>query len=58
VVADIGIVLARQEARIIPAAEWEKSPKPGILPCPLWLDMEPIDVRTASQEPEHGNQEI
>ena len=50
VVADIGIVLARQEARIIPAAEWEKSPKPGILPCPPWLDMEPIDVRNASQE--------
>ena len=58
VVADIGIVLARQEGRIIPAAEWEKSAKPGILPCPLWLDMEPIDVRTASQEPERGNPEI
>ena len=58
VVADIGIVLARQEGRIIPAAEWEKSPKPGILPCPLWLEMMPINVRTASQEPERGNPEI
>ena len=50
VVADIGIVLARQEGRIIPAAEWEKSPKPGILPCPPWLEMMPIDVRNASQK--------
>ena len=55
VVADIGIVLARQEARIIPAAEWEKSPKPGDLPCSPWLEMRPIDVRTASQETERGN---
>ena len=50
VVADIGIVLARQEGWIIPAAEWKKSPKPGSLPCPPWLDMEPIDVRNASEE--------
>ena len=50
VVADIGIVLARQEGRIIPAAEWETSPKPGILPCPPWLEMRPIDVRNASRE--------
>ena len=50
VVADIGIVLARQEARIISAAEWKKSPKPGILPCPPWLEMRPIDVRSASEE--------
>ena len=50
VAADIGIVLARQEARIIPVAEWEKSPRPGILPCPPWLEMRPIDVRSASQE--------
>ena len=55
VAADIGIVLARQEGRIVPAVEWENSPKPGILPCPPWLDMEPIDVRNASQETERGN---
>ena len=58
VAADIGIVLARQEGRIVPAVEWENSPKPGILPCPLWLEMMPINVRTASQEPERGNPEI
>lgn len=56
VVADIGIVLARQEARIVPVAEWEKSPQPGILPCPPWLDMEPIDARNASQETERLTQ--
>ena len=56
VVADIGIVLARQEARIVPAAEWETSPKSGILPCPPWLEMRPIDVRNASQETERLTQ--
>ena len=46
VVADIGIVLARREARISPAGE----SGPGLLPCPFWLDPEPIDVRYASEE--------
>ena len=50
VVADIGIVLASREDRIIPAAEWEKAPKPGCLPCPPWLEMKPIDIRSASEE--------
>ena len=50
VVADIGIVLARQEARIVPVTEWKESPMSGVLPCPPWLEMRPIDVRSASEE--------
>lgn len=46
VVADIGIVLARREARICPAGE----SGPGLLPCPPWLEPSPIDVRCAAEE--------
>ena len=46
VVADIGIVLARQEARICPAGETG----PGLRPCPPWLEPSPIDVRDAAEE--------
>ena len=46
VVADIGIVLARREARIGPVGE----SGPDLLPCPPWLDRSPIDVRDASKE--------
>ena len=49
VVADIGIVLAKQEARIVPADAWETDRKPNCLPCPPWLGMEPIDVSDASE---------
>ena len=45
-VADIGIVLARREARICPAGE----PGPGLIPCPPWLEPSPIDVRDATEE--------
>lgn len=47
VVADIGIVLAREEDRICTSGETE--PPSGALPCPLWLQREPIDVRSASE---------
>ena len=46
VAADIGIVLARREARICPAGE----SGPGLIPCPTWLEPEPIDVRCATEE--------
>ena len=48
VVADIGIVLARQEDKICTSGETE--PPSGLLACPPWLDMEPIDVRSASEQ--------
>ncbi len=46
VVADIGIVLAGQEAQICTAGEIG----PGLLPCPPWLEPSPINVRDASEE--------
>ena len=48
VVADIGIVLVRQEARIAVGEAAESGA--GLLPCPPWLDRSPIDVREASEE--------
>ena len=46
VVADIGIVLARQEYKICTSGETSL----GTLPCPPWLEREPIDVRSASEQ--------
>ena len=48
VVADIGIVLARQEDKICTSEETE--PPFGTLVCPPWLDMEPIDVRSVDEQ--------
>ena len=48
VAADIGIVLARQEDKLC-AAE-EADPASGLLACPPWLQREPIDVRSASEQ--------
>ena len=48
VVADIGIVLARQEDKICTSEETE--PPSGTLVCPPWLQREPIDVRSASEQ--------
>ena len=47
VVADIGIVLARQEDKISTSGETELPS--GALACPPWLQREPIDVRSASE---------
>lgn len=41
VCTDIGIVLIREENHICAPEEWSKD-TPGLLPCPEWLDMEPI----------------
>ena len=49
-VADIGIVLAKKERRIVCAEAWDDARKDAAIPCPPWLDMTPIDVRTASEE--------
>ena len=45
VVANIGIVLAKQEDKICTSGEIELPP--GLLACPPWLRREPIDVRSA-----------
>ena len=47
VVADIGIVLARQEDKLCVSGETE--PLAGMLACPPWLRRDPIDVRSASE---------
>ncbi len=48
VVADIGIVLAKQEDKICTSEETE--PPFGLLACPPWLEPVPIDVRSASEQ--------
>ena len=48
VVADIGIVLARQEDKICASGETEL---PSVaIACPPWLEQMPIDVRSASEQ--------
>ena len=47
VVADIGIVLAKQEDRI--CIKEDREPPSGWLDCPPWLQREAIDVRSASE---------
>ena len=48
VVADIGIVLARQEDKICTSGGTELPA--GWCACPPWLQHDPIDVRTASEQ--------
>ena len=48
VVADIGIVLARQEDKICASGETEL-PSVAIV-CPPWLEQMPIDVRSAGEQ--------
>ncbi len=47
VVADIGIVLTRQEDKLCTSGETE--PPSGWIACPPWLEQEPIDVRSADE---------
>ena len=44
IVADIGIVLAKQEDRICPADEYADTNDSSLIPAPAYLQMEPIDV--------------
>ena len=44
IVADIGIVLAKQEDHICPADEYEDTDDSSLLPAPAYLQMKPIDV--------------
>ena len=48
VVADIGIVLAREEEKICTSGEIE--PPSGAIACPPWLERTPIDVRSAGEQ--------
>lgn len=48
IVADIGIVLAREEDKICTSEETD--PSSGALVCPPWLQPLPIDVRSASEQ--------
>ena len=48
VVADIGIVLEKQEDKICTSGATE--PPSGWCACPPWLEREPIDVRSASEQ--------
>ncbi len=49
VCADIGIRLCRREKRICP--DGADSRAEDALPCPAWLDPEPVDVSAAAYEP-------
>ncbi len=44
IVADIGIVLARQEDQICPADEYADENDSSLIPAPAYLQWEPIDV--------------
>ena len=44
VVADIGIVLAKQEDLICPADEYEDTNDSSLIPAPAYLQIEPVDV--------------
>ena len=54
VVADIGIVLAKQEYKICPASEYSKDHGCSVIPAPPYLQLDPIDVREAVL-PEEGS---
>jgi NAD(P)H-hydrate epimerase len=47
VVADIGIVLAKEEYKLCPAAEYHESQDGLLIPAPAYLQLEPIDVSSA-----------
>ena len=51
IVADIGIVLAKQEYKICPASKYNKSHGDSVIPAPAYLQFDPIDVRV------HGHEE-
>ena len=44
VVADIGIVLAKEEDKICPAEEYAQAKDNSMIPAPAYLQLEPIDV--------------
>lgn len=44
IVADIGIVLAKQEDHIFPANEYADAKESTLIPAPAYLQMEPVDV--------------
>lgn len=44
VVADIGIVLSKQEQRLCPADEYADSNACSLIPAPAYLQLEPVDV--------------
>ena len=46
VVADIGIVLAKEEEKICPADEYGRENDRSLIPSPAYLQWEPIDVST------------
>lgn len=47
IVADIGIVLDREEYKICPASEYSKDHSDSVIPAPAYLQLDPIDVREA-----------
>ncbi len=54
IVADIGIVLAKQEYTICPASEYNQSHGGTVIPAPSYLLLEPVDVHEA-ELPEGGS---
>ena len=44
IVVDIGIVLAKQENHICPVDEYEDANDSSLIPAPVYLQMQPIDV--------------
>ena len=49
IVADIGIVLAKQEHKICPVSEYSKDHGDSVIPAPSYLQLDPIDVRDVEQ---------
>ena len=47
IIADIGIVLAKEEYKLCPAAEYHESQDNYMIPTPAYLQLEPIDVSSA-----------
>ena len=47
VVTDIGIVLAKEEYKLCPAAEYHESQNSLLIPAPAYLQPKPIDVSSA-----------
>lgn len=47
VVADIGIVLDKEEQKIVPASEYAGVNDPALISAPAYLQLEPIDVSRA-----------
>ena len=47
IVADIGIILAKQEYKICPASEYSKDYGDSVILAPVYLQLDPIDVHGA-----------